>query len=228
MRIDEIEKKSAPLSYQCLKMQIKDIQAIFNALNEKDNIFNPEIGSNGFHDCKCDKGIIRGFYTVFKTFEVEHYILGLTTKENFVRLEHCEFIITPEHVYVFGKPTPARLLVTALTAATGTYIERVEFDLEHIRQENRFTVMKTILLENSKHNPIRRARLTGCMREYKILPTIEVGNHEINSIKGIIETPLGPIDLTVNKKGKITLDCKNGLILSIDNLNFIFDLITKD
>lgn len=229
MLIDEIEVQGASLSYKCLNLQVEDIEETFKTLMEKGDEFNPETGVNGFHDCDCDKGIIRGFYTILKNFEVEHYVDGFTTKENFVRLEHCEFIITPERIYVFGQSTPAKLLETALSAATGSHVEKVEFDLEYMQKlQNRLTIMETIVVENSKQNPIRRARLTGHMEEYEALPIIEAGNHEINSMKGTVETPLGSMKLTVDKKGKITLGVKKGMIVNVDNLNFIYDLITAE
>lgn len=229
MLIDEIEVQGASLSYRCLSLQVEDITATFETLMTNGDRFNPETGVNGFHDCDCDKGIIRGFYTIFKTFEVEHYVDLMTTKENFVRLEHCEFIITPERVYVFGQSAPAKLLEGAISAATGCHVERVEFDLTCMEKvQNRLTIMETIVVENSKQNPIRRARLTGHMEDYEAIPVVEAGNHEINSMKGTVETPLGAMKLTVDKKGKITLGVKKGMIVNVDNLNFIFDLITAE
>lgn len=229
MLIDEIEVQGASLSFKCLTLAVEDLQETFKLMMEKGDKFDPVAGINGFHDCDCDSGIIRGFYSNLYSFDVEHYVDGFTTKDNFVRLEHCEFIITPERIYVFGKPGPAKLLEIALSAATGSHVEKVEFDLACMTKvQNRLTVMKTIVVENPKENPIRRARLTGHMEEYEALPIIEARNHEINSISGIVETPLGSMKLTVDKKGKIGLGVKKGMIVNVDNLNFIFDLITAE
>ena len=37
---------------------------------------------------------------------------------------------------------------------------------------------------------------------------VEAGNHEINSMKGTVETPLGAMKLTVDKKGRIKREKK--------------------
>lgn len=229
MLIDEIEVLGASLSFKCLSLKIDDIETTFNTIMEKGDIFDIEAGTPGFHDCDCDRGVIRGFYSNLASFNVEYFKDGITTKEEFKRIESVEFIISPERIYLFGKPGPAKLIEMALSAATGEHVEKVEFDTHCLNLvQDRLTVMKSIVVENPKDKAIRRARLTGHMEDYESYNIVEPHNHEIASISGIIETPLGAMKLSVDKKGKVTLGVKKGLIINLTNLNWIMDLITSD
>ena len=229
MLIDEIEVQGSSLSFKCLNLKIYDIKTTFDTIMQKGDIFDIDAGTPGFHDCDCDKGVIRGFYSNLASFNVEFFKDGITTKEEFKRIESCEFLITPERIYLFGKQGPQKLIEMALSAATGEHVERVEFD-NHCMElvQGRLTVMKSIVVENPKDKEIRRARLTGHMEDYESYNIVEPNNHEINSISGIIETPLGAMTLTVDKKGKVRLGVKRGLIINLDNLNWILELITSD
>ena len=229
MLIDEIEVQGASLSFKCLTLKIDDIETTFKTIMEKGDIFDVEAGTPGFHDCDCDRGVIRGFYSNLASFNVEFFKDGITTKEEFKRIESVEFIISPERIYLFGKPGPAKLIEMALSAATGEHIERVEFDNECMTLvQGRLTVMKSIVVENPKDKEIRRARLSGHMEDYESYNIVEPNNYQINSISGLIETPLGAMKLSVDKKGKVTLGVKRGLIINLDNLNWIMDLITSE
>ena len=229
MLIDEIEVQGSSLSFKCLNLKIDDIKTTFDTIMQKGDIFDIDAGTPGFHDCDCDKGVIRGFYSNLASFNVEFFKDGITTKEEFKRIESCEFLITLERIYLFGKQGPQKLIEMALSAATGEHVERVEFD-NHCMElvQGRLTVMKSIVVENPKDKEIRRARLTGHMEDYESYNIVEPNNHEINSISGIIETPLGAMTLTVDKKGKVRLGVKRGLIINLDNLNWILELITSD
>lgn len=229
MLIDEIEVQGVSLSFKCLTLKIEDIKTAFDGLMAKADIFDVEAGTPGFHDCDCDSGVIRGFYSNLASFSVEFFKDGITTKEEFRRIESCEFIITPERIYVFGKQGPAKLLEVALSAATGQHVERVEFDFDTMcLARDRMTVLKSIVVENPKDKPIRRARLAGYMEDYDSYNVVEPNNHEINSISGIVETPLGAMTLTVDKKGKVRLGVKRGLIINVENLNWIVELISSE
>ncbi len=229
MLINEIEVQGASLSFKCLTLKIDDIQNTFDTIMKNGDIFDIDAGTPGFHDCDCDSGIIRGFYSNLASFNVEFFKDGITTKEEFKRIESVEFIIAPERIYLFGKQGPAKLIEMALSAATGEHVERVEFDNDCMNLvQDRLTVMKSIVVENPKDKAIRRARLTGHMEDYESYNIVEPHNHEINSISGIIETPLGAMRLTVDKKGKVRLGVKKGLIINLENLNWIMELITSE
>ena len=229
MLIDEIEVVGASLSFKCLTLDIDDIEKTFKDITEKGDIFDIDAGTPGYHDCDCDRGVIRGFYSNLASFNVEYFKEGITTKEEFKRIESVEFIISPERIYLFGKPGPAKLIEMALSAATGEHVERVEYDNECMELvKSRLTIMKSIVVENPKDKEIRRARLSGHMEDYESYNIVEPNNYQINSICGIIETPLGAMKLSVDKKGKVTLGVKRGLIINLDNLNWIMDLITSD
>ena len=53
-------------------------------------------------------------------------------------------------------------------------------------------------------------------------------NHGIDSVAGLIDTPLGPMTITVAKNGSIRLAVKKGLIMTIECLEWIISLITSD
>ncbi len=229
MLIDEIEVQGTSLSFKCLTLKIDDIKTTFDTIMQKGDICDIEAETPGFHDCDCDNGLIRGFYSNLASFNVEFFKDGITTKEQFKRIESCEFIITPERIYLFGKQGPQKLIEMALSAATGEHVERVEFDNESMNLlHGRMTVIKSIVVENPKDKAIRKARLTGHMEDYETYNIVEPHNHEINSISGVVETPLGAMNLTVDKKGKIRLNVKRGLIINVANLSWILDLITSE
>ncbi|HQB84084.1 MAG TPA: hypothetical protein PLR50_11350, partial [Candidatus Rifleibacterium sp.] len=50
----------------------------------------------------------------------------------------------------------------------------------------------------------------------------------IENIAGLIDTPLGPMTITVGKKGSIRLNVKKGLIMTVECLEWILDLIVSE
>lgn len=227
--IDEIEIEGASFSFKCFSLKIEDMAKAFEMLGQNCTLFDPYSDVPGFFQCDCNGGLIRGSYGMMYKWEPEQWIDGISTKVMLKRIESCNFMITPLRVYVWGKSGPSKLLADALSGALAERVGKVEFDqpiMEQVR--TRLGTIKAIVIENQKNNPLRRARLSGEMEEYESYGVCVAHEYEINSVAGIAETPLGAIKLTVDKKGTIRLGVKKGLVVNVDNLDWIMDYITAD
>ncbi len=229
MLINEIEITGASISLKCWAMKVADVNATFDTIMKKADMFSIETELPGFHDCDCENAIIRGFYSVVIPFEIEHLVEGITTKTLFKRIESCEFIISEKLVLTFGKSGPMKLLGTALSALTGEHVDLVEFEFQHLNQlQERMTNIKSIVVTNPKEKEVRRARLAGHMENYTEYNIVDPRNHGIDSVSGLIDTPLGPMTITVGKKGSMRLNVKKGLVMTIECLEWILDLIMSE
>ncbi len=229
MQINEIEIAGSSISLKCWGMKVTDINATFDMIMKKGDMFSIDTELPGFHDCDCEDSIIRGFFSVVKPFEIEHLVDGITTKTLFKRIESCEVIITEKLMLTFGKPGPMKLLGTALSAITGEHVDLIEFEFQHLNQlQERMTHLKSIVVTNPKEKEIHRARLAGHMESYTEYNIVDPRNHGIDSVAGLIDTPLGPMTITVAKNGSIRLAVKKGLIMTIECLEWIISLITSD
>jgi len=229
MLINEIEIAGSSISLKCWSMKVENVEATFDTIMNKADMFSIDTELPGFHDCDCENSIIRGFYSVIIPFEIEHLVDGITTKTLFKRIESCEFIITGKLIVTFGKAGPMKLLGAALSAVTGEHVDLLEFEFQHLNQlQERMTNIKAIVVTNPKEKEIRRARLAGHMESYTEYNIIDPRNHGIENIAGLIDTPLGPMTITVGKKGSIRLNVKKGLIMTVECLEWILDLIVSE
>lgn len=229
MLINEMEIAGSSISFKCWFMEVEDINTTFQQIMERGDAFNLEIETPGFHDCDCDSGIIRGFYSIILPFEIEHLIDGITTKTLFKRIESCEFIMNENSFFSFGKPGPTKLLGVALSASTGNHVDVIEFEFSHLNQlQERMTCIKSIVVTNPKEKEIKKARLAGHMENYTEYNIIDPRNHGIDQVSGVIDTPLGPMTATVGKKGSLRLTVKKGLIMTLDCLQWIMQLIIDE
>ncbi|NCB37568.1 MAG: hypothetical protein EOM80_02255 [Erysipelotrichia bacterium] len=229
MLINEIEITGSSISLKCLKIKIEDVVSTFDTIMNKADMFSIETELPGFHDCDCENSIIRGFYSIILPFEIEHLVDGITTKTLFKRIESCEFIITSTLAVAFGKSGPIKLLGTALSAVTGEHVDMLEFEFQQLNQlQERMTNIKSIVVTNPKEKEIRRARLAGHMENYTEYNIIDPRNHGIDSVAGLIDTPLGPLTITVGKKGSVRLNVKKGLIMTVECLEWILALIIEE
>lgn len=228
MLINEIEVEGTSIALKCLCMKTDDISAVYKAITEKGDVFSLDTELPGFHDVDFQESIIRGFFSVVYPFEIEHLVDGLTTKTLFKRIESCEFIITEKMIWVWGKNNPVKLLNLALGAATGENADMAEFEFSQMSMlQERMLVCKAIVLANPKEKEIRRARLTGHMEHYTEYNIVDPRNHSIESVSGLLETPLGKLTVTVGKKGTIRLGVKKGMILTVECLEYILDQLIE-
>lgn len=229
MAINEIEISSSSLSLKCWKADIEDPTAAFNRIMQEGEQFDLDNEVPGFHDCDCDGSVIRGYYSGIVPFEIEHLIEGNTTRTLFKRIESCEFVATTRTVYTMGRPGPAKGLSMALSGLTGSEVSLIEFEFEQLSQlQERMSKIKTIVVTNPKEKEIRRARLAGHIESYTDYNIIDPRNHGIDSVAGIVTTPLGSMTLTVGRKGTLRLGVTKGLIINTDCLEWIMDLIREE
>ena len=229
MLINEIEITGSSISLKCWTTKFEDVAATFEQVMQNGDQFDLDTEIPGFHDCDCENSVMRGFYSVVVPFEVEHLIDGITTKTLFKRIESCEFIVSARAMYSFGRPAPMKLLGAALAAITGQHIDLIEFEFNHLNQlQERMTRIKTIVVTNPKEKEIRRARLAGHMESYTEYNIVDPRNHGIESVAGLIDTPLGPLTVTVAKKGSIRLNVKKGLVMTLECIDWVLALIMED
>jgi hypothetical protein len=229
MLINEIEITGTSLAVKSWGFAVENIEATFEQIMQRGDVFSLETELPGFHDCDCQNSIIRGFYSIIVPFEIEHLVEGITTKTLFKRIESCEFIITEKSMLTFGKQNPMKLLGTALAAITGENVELIEFEFQQMNQlQERMSKIKSIVLTNPKEKEIRRARLAGHMETYTEYNIVDPRNHGIETVAGLVDTPLGPMTITVGKKGSLRLNVKKGLIMTVECLEWITGLITDE
>ncbi|HQB82993.1 MAG TPA: hypothetical protein PLR50_05830, partial [Candidatus Rifleibacterium sp.] len=80
MLINEIEIAGSSISLKCWSMKVENVEATFDTIMNKADMFSIDTELPGFHDCDCENSIIRGFYSVIIPFEIEHLVDGITTK----------------------------------------------------------------------------------------------------------------------------------------------------
>jgi hypothetical protein len=229
MLINEIEVNGSSISLKYWATRFEDVTAAFDQIMQRGDQFDLDTEVPGFHDCDCENSMMRGFYSVVVPFEIEHLIDGITTKTLFKRIESCEFLISANGMFSFGKPGPMKLLGAAMAAATGVHVDLFEFEFNHLSQlQERMTKIKTIVVTNPKEKEIRRARLAGHMESYTEYNIVDPRNHGIESVAGLIDTPLGPMTVNVGRKGTIRLTVKKGLILTLECLDWIVALIVEE
>lgn len=229
MQINEIEINSSSLSYKHFQFEVENIEKTFETIMAKADMFSLETELPGFHDCDCEKETIRGFYSVIAPFEIKHLVEGITTKTLFKRIESCEFVITENMLIAWGNANPIKLFAAALSAATGNHVDLMEFEFQHLNQlQERMTRLKTAVLTNPKEKEVRRARLTGHMEGYTEYNVIDPRNHGIETVAGMVDTPLGPMTVTVGKKGSVRLNVKKGLIMTAECIEWILALIKEE
>lgn len=229
MPINELEISGSSISLKCWKTQIEDPSTTFNRIMEEGEQFDIENETPGFHDCDSNGEVIRGYYSGIIPFEVEHLIDGNTTRTLFKRIESCEFIATSRTIFTLGKPGPAKGLSMSLSALTGCEVSLIEFEFNQLSQlQERMSKIKSIVVTNPKEKEIRRARLAGHIESYTEYNIIDPRNHGIDSISGIVTTPLGSMTVTVSKKGGLRLGVQKGLIVNVECLEWLLDLIREE
>ncbi len=228
MSLNEIEIAGSSISVKIWDCDIEDIQATFQRIMQEGDQFLLDSEIPGFHDCDTDGELIRGYFSGIIPFEVEHLVEGISTKTLFKRIESCEFIATKNYVFTTGRPGPMKGLSLALCGLTGSNVSLTEFEFDQMNQlQERMTKLKSIVLTNPKDKEVRRARLAGHIESYIGYNIIDPRNHGIDSVAGIMDTPLGPLTATVGKKGSLRLSVRKGFILTTECLEWIVSLIKE-
>ncbi len=229
MALDEIEIPGSSISFKVWTSKIESIPKLFDKMMKEGDVFCIDPESLGYHDCDSDGKLIRGFYSGVVPFEVEHLVDGIVTKSSFKRIETTEFFALGEFVLTTGKSGPQKALSNSLSALSGYGVTLIEFEFNQLSQlHDRMSQCKAIVLTNPKDKEVRRARLAGTIESYTDYNVIDARNHGIESVAGLTQTPLGPMTLTVGRKGSLRLGVKKGFILTMDCLLWILRLIREE
>ena len=229
MPIDEIEIPGTSVSFRCLTFKTDAIPELFERIGSEGEQFSIEPENPGFHDFDTNKRMIRGFYSMVVPFEVEHIIEGIVTKTLFKRVETCEFFALPEILFVSGKTGPQKVLERVFASLTGYGTAPLEFEFRQMSQfQDRLSMVKSIALTNPKDREVRRARLAGRIESYMEYNVIDPRNHGIESVSGLIDSPLGPVTITTSRKGGLRLNVRKGFILTMDCLMWLLAIIRDE
>ncbi len=227
MLINEIEVVGSSFScstYVCSGKS--EIDQIFDQIMTKGDMFSIENELPGFHDCECESELIRGYYSFVEPFEVECLEEGNTTKKLQKRLKSCEFITNGTLLVAFGDNRAKRLLETAISMVSGENVDLHAFEFEEInRAQLRMSTVKSVTVMNPKEKEVRKCRMSGHIEAYTEYNVLDPRNHGLDSVSGLVDTPMGPLTLTVGKKGQIRFGVKRGMILTWDLLTWVFDMI---
>lgn len=229
MPIDEIEVPGSSVSLKCWNARIDDIPGFFKKLSSESDVFSLDPEIPGFHDCDSNTRVLRGFYSGIMPFEVEHLVEGITTKSLFKRIESAEFLLLENCMFTMGKSGPTKGLSNVLSATSGYGVSPMEFEFRQMSQlQDRLSQTKSIVLTNPKDKEVRRARLAGLIESYTEYNVIDPRNHGIESVAGLVDSPLGPLTITVTRKGGLRLNVKKGFILTVDCLLWLTALIRDE
>ena len=226
MSIDEIKVPGSSFCFVAYPTKIENMALIFSNSGRTEEVFDLAREKPGFHNLEYHKDAMRGHFSYVTSFEVENLSDGMVVKTLNKRIDSCEFILIPNILFAWGKPGPMKILARSLTNLSGYGITPFEFEFTQMSQfQDRLTMLKAISLTNPKDREIRRARLAGRIEDYASYSVIDRQNHGIDSVSGLIDSPLGPMTVSVRAKGKITLKVRRGFYLNLECLNWIIKLI---
>jgi len=229
MAIDEIEIPGSSIAFKCWNARIDSIPDFFRKLSGESDVFTLDPETPGFHDCDANNRLIRGFYSGVVPFEVEHLVEGITTKTLFKRIESTEFLLLDNCMFTMGKSGPTKGLSNVISSTSGYGASLMEFEFRQMSQlQDRLSQTKSIVLTNPKDKEVRRARLAGLIESYTEYNVIDPRNHGIESVAGLVDSPLGPLTITVTRKGGLRLTVSKGFILTIDCLLWLIALIRDE
>lgn len=229
MPVNEIEIPGTSLSLRCLSFKAEAFGELFQKIQEEGDQFSIDPEVAGFHDCDHDDQVVRGFFSIIVPFEVEHLSEGIVTKTLLKRIDTCEFFALENLLFASGKTSAQKILEHTFAGLTGYGVTAMEFEFRHMSQfQERLTTMKSIALTNPKDREIRRVRMAGKMETYTEYNVIDPKNHGIESVSGLIDSPLGPLSVTAGRKGSLRLNVKRGFILTIECLLWLLALVREE
>jgi hypothetical protein len=224
MPLNEIEVAGSSISMQVCHTSF-DPEEVYDRIMKEDELFNIENETPGFHDVDFDSGLLRGYYSGIVPFEVEHLVDGNAKRELFKRIESAEFVSDGEFVFAWGKGGPIKGLAMNLSGLSGSECGYAAFEFNDLFNiQNRMAKLKSITVKNPKECEVRTCRLSGGIEEYTTFNVVN-NNHGINSVSGLITTPMGSMTLTATQKGNIRLGVARGMIINFDLLTWIVKLI---
>ncbi len=228
MALDEIEVQGSSLSLQCFHWRPDPPKELLRKISEQGTSFVLANETPGFYDLDADTRVIKGCYALVSTFEVEHLAEEFTTKSLLKRIESCDFLGFGEYLFVWGKRGPIKSLTQTMSGLTASAVTPLSFDMRELAQfQERLTTCKAIVLTNPKTKELRRCRLAGIIEHYTDYNVIDPLNHSIDSVSGLIDSPLGPMTVTVGHGGNVRFNVKKGFIMTVDCIMWLLALIRE-
>lgn len=230
MAIDEIEIPESSRSFTVYGFSTDiSIDVLLKLMQEPEEHFSLDPERPGFHDLESDGKTIRGYFSVVAPFEVEKLVDGMTAKVLEKRIESCEFILSGDRLWAWGKSSAKTNLARRLTPLAGFGITPITVEQKQMSAfYDRLSMVHGISLRNPKDREVRTARLTGRIESYLEYKVVDPCNHGIEKVCGLLDTPLGPLTVTVGTKGSLNLKVRRGFIMTLDCLVWLNSMILDE
>ena len=220
--INEIELESGRISLQCFDFTGNAKESIDNG--PKFSIENQE---QGFHDCDFSDVVARGYFSFVEPYEVENIVDGMTAMEAKKRIKTAEFVQTGDFLFAWGRSSAIKLLASYISSEYGT-ATKIEFEFNDLfNMQSRFELCKSVKVKNPKESKVKTVSLIGNLDCYSEYNCLEPRNHELKSVSGIMNTPIGKITVAANNKGVIRIGTKKGCILPVDVIVWLIKLMNE-
>lgn len=218
--LNEIELPSGRISVTAFDFEGNAKEAIDNA--EK---FNLEAETPGFSDYEFSDEITRGYFSFVEPYETENIVDGLTVSEAKKRIKTAEFAINSGFMFVWGASSAVKLLGSFINNDFAT-ANRISFEFEDLHNlQSRFELCKSVKVKNPKENPVKTVSMAGKLDTYSEYNCLDARNHELKSVSGVLNMPIGKMKVTANDKGVIKIAGKGEMILPVDALVWLIRLI---
>jgi hypothetical protein len=218
--LNEIELPTGRITLHCFDFEGSAKEAIDNA--EK---FDLESEQSGFHDYDSNNDITRGYFSFIEPFEVEALVDGITTNELKKRIVTAEFIVTADMMFAWGKPAAIKLLSSYIGNGFAT-VNKISFEFADLHNlQSRFDLCKSVKVKNPRENPVKTVNMAGKLDTYEEYNCLDARNHELKSVAGVLNMPIGKMTVKANDKGVIGLSSKKQTILPVDAITWLIRLI---
>lgn len=218
--LNEIELPSGRISVTAFDFEGNAKEAIDNA--EK---FNLETFDAGFHDYDSNDEITRGYFSFVEPYETENIVDGLTVSEAKKRIKTAEFVISNGFLFAWGASSAVKLLGSFINNDFAT-ANRISFEFEDLHNlQSRFELCKSVKVKNPKEMPVKTVSMAGKLDTYSEYNCLDARNHELKSVSGVLNMPIGKANVTANDKGVIKVAMKGATVLPVDALVWLIKLI---
>ena len=221
---DGIEVTGNSLSLKIWKGLVENISSFVKEkiYGKNSDLFSLESECPGFHDIDSDHRVVRGSFSAVTPFEVSRLVDGIMTKELLKRVDTVEFFLLKDGMVTWGCQRLAKNVASLFSVLTGYGFSLRTYEFDELSMlQNRFQVLKRISVLNGNKSQIRRLTMAGAIENYTEVNGIDPKNHHIRSVSGLLDTPTGPMTVTVDDAGGIRLGTRRGYIISLDVIQWI-------
>lgn len=218
--LNEIELPAGRINVTVFDFEGNAKEAIDNA--EK---FNLEAETPGFSDYEFSDEITRGYFSFVEPYETENIVDGLTVSEAKKRIKTAEFAISNGFLFAWGASSAVKLLGSFINNDFAT-ANRISFEFDDLHNlQSRFELCKSVKVKNPKEMPVKTVSMAGKLDTYSEYNCLDARNHELKSVSGVLNMPIGKMKVTANDKGVIKIAGKGEMILPANALVWLIRLI---